>query len=125
MKKMEELNLGYCGLDCKKCLLFIATANNDFELMERTAKEWSELYAEYIGKNELEVEDYTCKGCRNESDVFIGCSNCEIRSCCLENNFETCADCPEYKKCDTINGFFQIPSHEEAKDNLERIRSLK
>lgn len=125
MRKMDESIMGYCGLDCSKCPIFIATANNDMEFKDKTAKEWSKLYAEYIGKDKLEPDDCNCNGCRIEGETFVGCLNCDIRSCAMERNFETCADCEKYRECEMITGFFQIPSHEEAKDNLERIRSSK
>ena len=35
--------IGYCGLDCEKCDAYIATANDDPALREKTAKLWAEL----------------------------------------------------------------------------------
>ena len=35
--------IAYCGLDCEACEARIATVNNDAELRQRVAKEWSEL----------------------------------------------------------------------------------
>ena len=37
---MNEL-IAYCGLDCEKCEARIATMNNDDELRQNVAKEWS------------------------------------------------------------------------------------
>ena len=122
---MDNLTMGFCGLDCSKCPIFIATANNDLEFKEKTAKEWSNLYADYIGKDKLEPDDCNCNGCNVKGETFVGCLNCQIRSCCIENKYETCADCGEYEDCEMINGFFLVPSHEEAKNNLEKIRKKK
>ncbi len=36
--------LGYCGLNCEDCPVFVATANNDNGLRQKTAIEWSKLY---------------------------------------------------------------------------------
>ncbi len=63
--------LGYCGLNCEECPVFVATANNDNGLRQKTAREWSKLYAgqlvEYSGKNSLSPEDMNCSGCQSES----------------------------------------------------------
>ena len=37
---MKQL-IACCGLDCENCAARIATVNNDDELREKTAKEWS------------------------------------------------------------------------------------
>ena len=39
---MKQL-IACCGLDCENCTARIATVNNDDELREKTAKEWSVL----------------------------------------------------------------------------------
>ena len=49
--------LGYCGLDCEVCPVFIARKHDDDELRLKTAQEWSALYAEYLGKDRLTKED--------------------------------------------------------------------
>jgi len=116
--------LGYCGLNCEDCPVFIATANNDNRLRQKTAREWSKLYStqlsEYLGKNSLSPEDMNCSGCQSERGLFIGCINCPIRKCALEKKFISCAICDEYKTCDMLNGFFSI--HQHAKENLDTIR---
>ena len=61
MARMEKNDLGYCGLNCEDCPVFIATANDDDALRQKTAQEWSKLYAEYLGKD-LKLEDVNCKG---------------------------------------------------------------
>jgi len=121
---MSELALAYCGLNCKDCVVFIATVNDDNELRRKTAEEWGKTYAEYIGKKYLSVEDMNCQGCRSDGDLrFIGCTNCPIRKCSQEKNLDTCADCDEYETCAMINGFFTTSP--EAKENLDQIRANK
>ena len=113
---------GYCGLNCQDCPVFCATANNDEKLKAETAREWSKLYGKYL-KRDLNSEDINCRGCKSENSLFIGCLNCPIRKCCREKKLETCAICKEYETCDLLNGFFTVPSHKHARENLERIRS--
>ena len=118
---MIKNNLGCCGLNCKECSVFICTVNNDDKLRQKTAEEWSILYAEYLGRS-LNLADMNCKGCWSEDTIFIGCSNCPIRKCCKEKGFNTCASCKEYNTCRMLNGFFSVPNHQYAKKNLEKIR---
>ena len=118
---MEIQNLGYCGLDCEACPVFIARVNNDDELRQKTALEWSGLYAEYLGKD-LMKEDMNCSGCRGELSCFIGCTLCPIRECCRAKDLSTCASCVEYLTCEMLNGFYTVPSHQPAKANLDKIR---
>ena len=117
-----EKNMGYCGLNCDDCPVFIATVNDDDVLRQKTAQEWSELYAAYIGKD-LKLEDVNCKGCWSDGTVFVGCSNCSIRKCCREKKFVTCASCSEYETCEMLKGFFSVSTNEPAKSNLDKIRS--
>lgn len=113
--------LGYCGLDCESCPIFVATVNNDEQLRQETLEDWSKLYSDYLGKACLTLKDMNCKGCRQEDNIFVGCLNCQIRRCCGERKFVTCADCENFETCDVLNGFYSVPLHRSAKDNLDRI----
>ena len=42
-RQVLSLTWDECGLDCENCAARIATVNNDDELREKTAKEWSVL----------------------------------------------------------------------------------
>jgi hypothetical protein len=119
---MKKWDFGYCGLDCKVCPVFIAKENDDTPLRIKTAYEWSELYAEHLGGNSLKAEVMNCSGCQSEKDIFIGCTTCPIRQCCREKELTTCALCSKYQTCEILNGFYSVSSHQQAKDNLDRIR---
>jgi len=101
----------------------VATANDDAELKVETAREWSKLYAEYLGGQVLKPEDMNCRGCQSAGDVFAACLSYPIRSCCRERKLFTCAGCKEYETCGMRNGFLSVPSHRPAKDNLDRVRA--
>ena len=120
---VKKQQLGYCGLDCLLCPVFIATRNDDMALRIRTAEEWSKLYAEYLGGNSLEAEAMNCHGCRSDGEIFVGCAGCLIRQCCRGRNLTSCAVCDEYFTCEMINGFFSVESNRQAKDNLDNLRS--
>ncbi len=119
---MKERQLGCCGLDCGVCPVFIATANNDASLRIQTARTWSKLYAEYLGGDTLKPEAMNCGGCQSKGEVFVGCTNCPIRKCCREKDLTTCARCVERETCGMLAGFLSVPSHEQAKQNLDSVR---
>ena len=37
---------------------------------------------------------------------------------------EASAECAEYQTCEKINGFFAVPAHRPAKENLDKLRML-
>ena len=74
---MKQL-IACCGLDCENCAARIATVNNDDELREKTAKEWSVLN----NTPEITAETIHCMGCRADGVKFTYCSDyCAIRKC--------------------------------------------
>ena len=118
--------LGYCGVECSKCTAYIATINNDDELRRRYAAEQSEFFG-----MEILPEQINCVGCL-EDGVHLGyCSMCEIRRCCRERGFKTCAECSEYV-CEDLKRVYMVMSEvfgkvqdgvAEAKINLDKIRN--
>lgn len=94
MKKM----IAYCGLDCEKCDAYIATANKDNELRKKTAKLWSEM-----NNAPITPEMINCDGCRVDGRKTPFCeSMCQIRQCALKKGLETCGNCSEIDKCETV-----------------------
>jgi len=107
--------LSMCGLDCAVCPACIAHKNDDQELREKTAGEWSQLY-----RADLKAEDINCVGCLEVEGVHIGhCGQCEIRKCGLGRKVKNCALCGDYP-CETIGRFLaNVPP---AKANLDEVR---
>lgn len=65
----------------RNCAARIATVNNDDELREKTAKEWSVLN----NTPEITPETIHCMGCRADGVKFAYCSDyCAIRKCVYE-----------------------------------------
>lgn len=90
--------IAYCGLNCEECNAYIATINNDQELLEKTAKLWSKLNNTTILPNDLK-----CQGCRTNGIKNRYCKDiCKIRKCALTKDVETCGKCLELEKCETI-----------------------
>lgn len=105
--------IGYCGIDCSKCDAYIATANNDDELREKTAKLWSELNNTIISPKQI-----NCYGCRCDGIKTIFCENiCEIRKCAKKKGVESCGGCKEMESCEKIGLF--LSNNPDAKKNID------
>lgn len=109
---MNEM-IGCCGLNCEKCDAYLATANNDQALREKTAKLWAKL-----NNAPILPEHINCEGCRvNGAKTVFRESLCEIRKCALQKGFATCGDCPELKTCPTIGAILE--NNPSALENLK------
>ena len=109
MKKM----IAYCGLDCEKCDAYLATIHNDQALRVKTAKKWTEL-------NNVTIlpEQINCEGCRVDGVKTVFCNSlCGIRQCALKRGVETCGDCNELEKCETVG--MVVANNTEALKNLK------
>ena len=87
---MSEL-IAYCGYDCRKCPIYIATIENDENMKEKLSRKYSRK------GNILTVSDISCMGCFNDSNVLYRfCFECKIRKCGISHAFANCGECPQY-----------------------------
>ena len=104
--------IAYCGLDCEICEARTATINDDNELREKVAKEWSELNGV-----EITPEMINCVGCRIDGVKTPYCESlCPIRQCAM-GRFNTCGDCDKMKTCEKVGMI--IKNNSEALHNLK------
>jgi hypothetical protein len=90
----------YCGVNCEKCPVYIATMADDDSLRADTAKKWGAMY-----KREFKISEINCLGCK--SGMLFGlCSQCDISLCNKNKNITNCADCPDFQ-CDRIKRFYE------------------
>ena len=74
------------------------------------------------------LKDNACKGCKlgyDEGKRDINAARCAIKRCCLiTKKLNTCADCPDYESCRTIQGLFEKNGYKYKKyrQSLEFIR---
>ena len=109
MRKM----IAYCGLDREKCDAYIATVRDDQALREKTAKKWAEL-----NHTPILPEHINCQGCRAEGIKTVFCDSlCQIRQCALKRGVETCGDCSNLGKCQTVGAI--LANNPEALNNLK------
>lgn len=111
---MHERLISYCGLICTECPAYQATRAGDENKAQETAELWSREYG-----HEIRVEDVWCDGCVVGGKKCAHCRVCEIRSCAMNRNVQSCAHCPDYA-CDTLTKLLDmVPA---ARDVLESQR---
>lgn len=87
--------MGYCGIDCKRCNVYVATEYDDDNLRVVEAAMWT-------NKFDFEVKpcDINCHGC--ETGECILCKDCEVRLCAIEKKVVSCKECSEFP-CEKVN----------------------
>jgi hypothetical protein len=121
---MEKMT-GYCGVECTKCVPFIAKKENNDELRKKYAEEQSKIF-----EMTILPESINCDGCLSEGEHLGYCSVCEIRTCCKEKKLENCAYCDDYV-CKELEKVYAVMCEvfgkgvnnvAEAKITLDEIR---
>lgn len=96
--------ISMCGLLCNNCGVFIATHNDDDELKEQLAKEFS------TDEYEFSKEGIRCHGCRTTTaETSQISSRCGIRMCGLNMGISNCSECSKYS-CDILDRYFPSDS---------------
>ncbi len=111
---MDEM-IAFCGINCTKCLAFLATQKDDDDERVKVAQQWSKEFNAGI-----KPEDINCDGCLSESErIFSYCKVCEVRKCGQERHIKNCAYCDDYA-CEKLNKIFGMAP--DARLILEEIR---
>jgi len=112
---MDEI-LGACGLDCGACPAYVATRENDAEMIAAIAARWSGEYG-----HEIKPEYVWCEGCLTEGERKCGHTReCGVRACVVGRGVASCAYCDDYG-CDKITKFFEMAP--AAKEKLDALRA--
>ena len=75
------------------------------------------------------VTESTCRGCKlgyEGGERDINKAKCVIKLCCFrDRQLETCADCPDYPSCKTIQGLYMKHGYKygKYKQSIEFIRN--
>ena len=103
----------YCGVNCEKCKVYVATMADDDNLKAEVAREWSLLYKNSFTKEkDFIVSDMICHGCK--SDIRFGlCKLCDIPECNIKHNVENCEDCAQFP-CERIQRFFEYHKNNDT-----------
>lgn len=103
-----EHYLAYCGLSCATCAVHLATGESDEVVRERMRESISEECRSNYGLNLHASDIGDCDGCRaDDTRIFKGCLDCEIRKCARKRQLESCAFCPDYV-CEKLRKQFEI-----------------
>jgi len=117
---MNEM-LSYCGLICSDCPIFLASRESNKTKKEKMKIDIINLCKEHYNADYNFDEINDCDGCLADGGkLFIGCINCEIRKCAIENGLSNCAYCDQYT-CDKLSVLFK--SDPSAKLRLDFIRT--
>lgn len=133
MNDKEQL-LAYCGFYCGDCLGYagvIADAANDFKKIlnkyqfDRTAKcifpdqlkDYDRFY-EIVGF----ITGLKCPmTCRERKDITVAC---DVRNCCIENNYFACHECSAFETCNKLKYLTGGLHYESSMKNLKAIREM-
>ena len=123
--------VGYCGLYCGACAICQKLIKNRVaQLLEILHAYQFRDIAKEIAKFAPEFQHYpqfeeVCKGLAKMFGECLGCIEgggppvCEIRNCCKESGFRTCAECNEMP-CEKLE-----PQIKGYKGHLETLQTIK
>ena len=115
--------IAYCGLDCERCPIHLATLEQDPRKQRQLRVHIARICRQEYGL-ELHPEDITdCDGCRSGSGrLFSGCARCKIRACARSRDLTSCAICADYGCEELLNHFKTDPSARTRLENMRRTR---
>lgn len=89
---------GYCGANCSKCITYLATQNNDFELIKRAKNFYKDVF-----KIDLPLDVIHCGGCRSKNKISLRIIDkfCHYDTCTNTKRVLSCLSCYEYP-CYTV-----------------------
>jgi len=118
---IKGCEIAYCGTRCTECPAYIATQTDNYELLVKTAREWSIEF-----ERPCKPEDILCDGCKSNSQrVCKYVNQCQIRRCCRNKKLDNCAFCEQYPCSDLKEFFFHLPDAKYLLDEINRSRSIK
>jgi len=123
-EKMASEMIAYCGLNCIKCPIYLATREKNAEKQRRMREQIARAIKKHLGV-ETRVEDVTdCDGCMTKGGrLFSSCQDCQIRKCAAAKGLKNCAYCSEYA-CEKLSKFFDSEGEEAgAKKRLDAIKA--
>ena len=112
----DEWDLSFCGLNCAKCEMYLASHGDD-QLHEELVN-W---FQKNIDPN---IDSISCERCRGDvSKCWSG--DCEFRPCAMEKGLDYCFECPDFV-CDKLEKFANDgpEHHKRTVENLKKIKEL-
>jgi hypothetical protein len=115
MRKQGGIMIAYCGLDCSKCIAYLATQANDPGQIAEVVKKWSvEFHAD------MQPGHVICDGCKAGGRKSFYCGHmCKIVKCCAGKKYATCIECPDFA-CGDLK--LVLDHSPDARANLEKLK---
>lgn len=112
----DEWDISYCGLNCAKCDIFLASHGN--EDLHEDLLNW---FKENI---DPEIESISCERCRGPTNECWS-GDCEFRPCAMEKGLDYCFECPDFI-CDKLEKFANdgTEHHKRTVENLKRMKKI-
>ena len=89
----------YCGHDCGRCLMYLATVTDEPGIASEYRRQAQAFYRDTLHM-EIPPEKLVCLGGRSDTVLEV-CLGCPFRKCCQSRHIDQCKDCPDYP-CDAI-----------------------
>lgn len=113
--------IAYCGLDCEKCPIHLATLEPDRSKQLSMRLEIARICTQQYGMDLLPRDVTDCDGCSAQTErLFSGCARCEIRRCALDKNLTSCAICAEYACENLLKHFETDPGARTRLDSMRK-----
>ncbi len=117
MRQSEKALTKACGGYCATCLDYLAYINNDEELKNKLAKQFSK----ELGMN-IKPEDVGCLGCHGTIHK-PWCASCSPQRCTEEKGILTCSFCDEFP-CEKLETYLQEHRESGGRTHLLRQREI-
>ncbi len=118
MGKIRLGLLGYCGIYCGSCDIYMSCKAGDREKQQEIADWLKEHHAA-----DCTAEEIRCGGCHGPLDEHWSVG-CKVRVCAAGRKVTTCVDCSEYESCVTLEAFYRGGDYASARATLRRIREI-
>jgi len=130
LKENSKSLVGYCGLYCGACAIYQGKIKHAVENLRKLIKafgfdkfiselsQWNPAFQHYPKfekvMNALEEMFGECPACLQNG----GDPKCQIRLCCRQKGYVTCAECAEMQTCQ------KLEPYAKNRDTLERIKAV-
>jgi hypothetical protein len=118
MAEFDKSMLGYCGIYCGTCDIYVACKTGDRDTQQKIA-DWLKEHHDV----DCAAEDIRCSGCHGPLSEHWS-EDCKVRLCAAAREVTTCVDCGEYETCTTLESFYQGGDYESARSTLTRIKEV-
>lgn len=119
---MKEPGLAACGLECKKCSIYLAHSEKE---IAHEARDWFVEMGWLEG--DVDIEDFMddgpyCLGCHGDRETHWS-PDCWILRCCVdEKGLDNCSECDKFP-CERLEEWAEKDGI--YSEGLERLKELK